>query len=219
MKEMTLAQHFTEMKNYLKSIGLFLIFTSIIIFFFSEYLILQLLSYYGLENIIVTSPTAYILMKLYLSVILGLIITIPYFMYKLNKFLALKQKNLKKVVLYSAILAFLGAIFGFTIFSKYTIEYFLIVPEMIMPMWTLDSVIKYVLFITVSFAIIAQLILIIPLLVKNNIIKKSTLKNSRGAIFVGLLILASILTPPDPWTQIAMIIPMYACFETGILLS
>jgi len=36
---------------------------------------------------------------------------------------------------------------------------------------------------------------------------------------VGLLILAAVMTPPDPFSQLALAIPMWLLYELGVLLA
>ena len=44
-----------------------------------------------------------------------------------------------------------------------------------------------------------------------------TLKQAINAVIVFILIIAAVLTPPDPLSQIGMAIPLYLMYEFSIL--
>lgn len=217
----TVREHLQELKKSLIHVAAFFATTTLILFLFSEHILLFVLDYYALQeiDIIVTAPASYLLARLVVALVGGVLLTIPYFVIKTKQYTQVSTYSFATTAGASLLLAALGFAFGFTIFAKYTLQYFLLLPEQILAMWTLDSVIRYVFFVSISFALIAQTIILTPLIVRAGIVTKQTLKKSRPYIFVGMLVIASLLTPPDPYTQLAMVLPMQACFEIGLLLA
>jgi len=71
------------------------------------------------------------------------------------------------------------------------------------------------------FFLFFQVPLVMKLFTGMKLIKKSTLKNNnvRMSIVVILLVGSSWLTPPDPLSLLTVFIPLYSCYELGILIS
>jgi sec-independent protein translocase protein TatC len=46
-----------------------------------------------------------------------------------------------------------------------------------------------------------------------------TVAKYRRYIIVGLFIMGAMLTPPDPYTQIMLAIPLWLLFELGLIVS
>jgi len=57
------------------------------------------------------------------------------------------------------------------------------------------------------------------MLVSLGVMTPRTLSRYRRHIIVGLLILAAVLTPPDPMTQLMLALPLYVLFELSLLAS
>jgi sec-independent protein translocase protein TatC len=57
------------------------------------------------------------------------------------------------------------------------------------------------------------------MLVKFNIIKPGQLKKVRKHTIIGLLVLAAIITPPDLFSLIIMVVPLILLFEVTIFIA
>ncbi|MBO4691840.1 MAG: twin-arginine translocase subunit TatC [Bacteroidales bacterium] len=66
--------------------------------------------------------------------------------------------------------------------------------------------------------IVFELPTVMALLSKFGIIWKSTLKKYRRHAFVVLMILAALITPSDPFTMMAVGLPLYALYEVSIMM-
>lgn len=64
-----------------------------------------------------------------------------------------------------------------------------------------------------------QFPLLVILGVKLDLVEVDLLKNIRRYVFVGILIISALLTPPDIISQIMLAIPTYVLYETGILIT
>ena len=60
--------------------------------------------------------------------------------------------------------------------------------------------------------------LVVFFLGRMSLVQLSTLKSVRKYVFLGIVVGAAMITPPDVISQIAMAIPMYILYELGILL-
>lgn len=68
-----------------------------------------------------------------------------------------------------------------------------------------------------AFGICFQLPVVLTLLAQIDLVNVEMLKKGRRYAIVGILIVAALITPPDPISQIGLALPMYALYELGIL--
>jgi len=66
---------------------------------------------------------------------------------------------------------------------------------------------------------VAELPVLVMILVRLGIVSPETLAAKRRIIFVGILLVSSVLTPPDPFSLLVMAFPLYGLFELSLLLS
>ena len=70
--------------------------------------------------------------------------------------------------------------------------------------------------LSIIFGLMFQFPIITYSLIRFNITSYESVKNKRSYIFVGILIIAGILTPPDIVSQLMLTIPTYLLFEIGL---
>ena len=68
-----------------------------------------------------------------------------------------------------------------------------------------------------AFGVCFQLPVVLTLLAQIDLVNVEMLKKGRRYAVVGILIVAALITPPDPISQIGLALPMYALYELGIL--
>ena len=77
----------------------------------------------------------------------------------------------------------------------------------------------YLIWILIIASLIFQLPFIIFLLNKLGLVNRTYLQNHRRHIIVLFFILAAIFTPPDPISQIIVVLPLYILFELSIFIT
>ena len=86
------------------------------------------------------------------------------------------------------------------------------------PMWTLGSYVTFCMHLLIGFGLSFQLPLLVFVLGRLGLISVEQLRGMRRHVFVGLLVLAMFLTPPDPFTQLLMAGPLYILYEVCMIL-
>jgi len=85
--------------------------------------------------------------------------------------------------------------------------------------WRIGDFITFMLYWLLCSGLIFELPLVIVILVKIGIVDVDVLKKVRPFIFIGSMIVAAILTPPDPITMAMVGGPLVLLYEFGILLA
>ena len=73
--------------------------------------------------------------------------------------------------------------------------------------------------ITLALGVVFQLPVVMLALTKVGLVEPKMFSKYRGHFIVGALIIAALLTPPDPFTQMLMGIPIIILYELGNVLS
>jgi len=70
---------------------------------------------------------------------------------------------------------------------------------------------------TMAFAIISQIPLLIVIAAMLGIISGETLSKYRKSTIIAIFILAAIITPPDALSQLLLALPMWALYELSLI--
>lgn len=79
-----------------------------------------------------------------------------------------------------------------------------------------EAYLDFVMMLILAFGLCFQLPVILTLLGQIGILSYSQLKNGRKFAVVGVFVVAAVLTPPDPISQIAMAIPLMGLYEVSV---
>ena len=165
-------------------------------------------------------------MHLLVSFATGLIIMFPYILFEIWSFIspAMYQKEKKiSIVIFicSFILFVLGILFGYYVIIPFSINFLssYAVSGMIENNIHFISFIKTVTTIVLTTGFLFQLPLLIYFLTRFNFINSNQLKQYRRHAFVIILLIASILTPPDIFSQILIGLPIFVLYEFSILVA
>jgi sec-independent protein translocase protein TatC len=80
----------------------------------------------------------------------------------------------------------------------------------------IEAYLDFVMMLILAFGLCFQLPVILTLLGHAGVVSYEMLKNGRKFAIVGVFVLAAILTPPDPISQIAMAIPLIGLYELSV---
>ena len=113
-----------------------------------------------------------------------------------------------------------GVIFGYSMTVPYA--YYFVAAMAIETVTLLPRIEEYWTFLTslsLMMGIVFQLPVLMVGLTRMELIQVKTIAKYRGHFALVALIAAAIITPPDPYTQMMMAIPMVVLYELGIWLS
>ena len=160
------------------------------------------------------------------SLYTGVVIAFPYIIWEMWRFISPalyenERKHARGSVAAISIMFFTGALFG----------YFIIVPLMInfLGGWqvsaeivndvTLEDYLDRITFIPLATGIIFELPILMIFLTKVGIITPEFMIQYRRHAIIVLMIVASIITPPDVFSMILVVLPLLLLYEASILLT
>lgn len=165
-------------------------------------------------------------MHIMASFIIGLMIAFPYICWEIWRFVkpglqVNERKYSRGAVAAVSILFFSGVMFGFYIIAPWMV-YFLAnysISDMVVNEFDITSYVSTVVLLVFGSGLLFQLPVVIFFLTKVGIVTPQFLRAYRKHSIIVILIVAAIVTPPDPLSQMLIAIPLYLLFEISIFIS
>jgi sec-independent protein translocase protein TatC len=165
-------------------------------------------------------------MHIMASFIIGLMIAFPYVCWEVWRFvkpgLQVKERKYSRgAVAAVSVLFFFGVMFGFYVIAPWMV-YFLAnysISDMVVNEFDITSYVSTVVMLVFGSGLLFQLPVVIYFLTKVGIVTPEFLRKYRKHSIIIILIVAAIVTPPDPLSQMLITIPLYVLFEISVLIS
>ena len=174
---------------------------------------------------IFTSPGSAFFLQLKVALLIGLALASPIVLYQLWAFVSpgltpRERRAARPWIPLAVLFLILGVAVGYLILP-YTIA-FLIgwqIPGVIEPLLTAEAYFGFVTTMFLAFGLVMQFPIVIVLLSKVGIVSVERLKRNRRYVFVGIFVLAVVVTPGgDPISPTIMALVMYPLYELTIWL-
>lgn len=177
--------------------------------------------------LLILKPAAGIISYIKIGLITGLLITSPWVFYQIWMFVAAglyahERKYVHTAVPFSAALFVTGALFFIFVVAPLTLKFLVSFNEGVLGARSNFSFSDYISFVTMLmlvFGIAFQTPIAIFFLNRTGLVTIKALRKSRKFVFLGIFVVAAMVTPPDVISQVTLGIPIYVLFELGILLS
>lgn len=152
----------------------------------------------------------------------GLILTCPYWLYHVWKFISPGlYKNERKYaagfIITGTGLFLLGVVFVYYLVFPAAFEYlFAIGGTTDKPMITIDAYLGFFVLMTVMFGLAFELPLVLMILAMMGMFDAAFLKKNRRMAAVALAVVAAVMSPPDAISMMLMWIPLLILYESSI---
>ncbi|MFT4833480.1 MAG: sec-independent protein translocase protein TatC [Marinoscillum sp.] len=160
------------------------------------------------------------------SFVIGIICAFPYAFWEIWRFIKpglypREQKAARGATFYVSFLFLTGVLFGYFVVTPISINFlanYQLDPS-ILNEFDIISYVSTVITLILACGILFQLPIVIFFLTKAGLVTPEFLRKYRKHSIVGILILGAMLTPPDPFSQILIAMPLYGLYEVSIMIS
>jgi sec-independent protein translocase protein TatC len=176
-------------------------------------------------KMIATGVVSPFLVPMKVTLLLALIIALPWVFYQIWAFVApglyAHEKRLVLPLVISSSLLFIGGVafcyffvFGrvFHFISTFSPSSIAVTPD-------IENYLDFVMSMCLAFGCAFEVPVVVVILVRMGIVSIEKLRSVRRYVIVGAFVIAAIVTPPDVVSQLALAIPMCLLFELGLLLA
>lgn len=178
-------------------------------------------------TIINTEVAGQFMLQINSSVLIGIILSIPYILWEIWRFikpalLAKERKAASGFVFYASTLFIIGILFGYYIIAPESISFLAnySVSSTIQNQFTVSSYLSMVATITLILGIVFELPILIYILASIGILTGTFMRKTRRYSVVILLIIGAIISPsPDFLTTMISTVPLFALYEVGIIVA
>lgn len=160
------------------------------------------------------------------SLVAGIILSFPYVFYQIWSFISpalhKKEKRYTGIAIFTvSLLFFIGVLFGYYLISPLAIDFLgnYNVSDAVKNTISIKSYIGTITSILLSSGVTFELPILIYFLVKVNLVNASFLRKYRRHAVVLIMILAAILTPPDPFSLVLVCLPLLLLYELSIFIA
>ena len=159
------------------------------------------------------------------SIILGFVMAFPYIFWEFWRFIkpglhTNEKKVAGGVVFICSSLFLLGVCFGYYVISPFAVSFlagYQLPGAVSQP--TISSYVNYMVMFTVPSGLTFELPVVVYFLARVGLVTAEFMRKYRRHAFVIILILASVITPPDAVTQLLIGVPLYVLYEVSILIA
>ena len=163
------------------------------------------------------------LVPIKVTVLAAIGLSLPWILYQVWAFVAPGlYKHEKKLVLplvaASTILFYTGAAFCyFFVFGQAFPAIQRMAPVSVAVSPDIEAYLDFVITMFIAFGVAFEVPIAVVILARMGIVTVAQLKSFRTYFLVGAAAVAALVTPPDPVSMIALLMPMYLLYEVGIL--
>ncbi|SIS37259.1 twin-arginine translocase subunit TatC [Salimicrobium flavidum] len=223
-QDMDYIEHFGELRK-----RIILTLVTFIAFFVVGFLYHRPIQTFFLNDVTfelhMTSPGEIIWIVFTIATIIAIAATLPMFSFQLWLFIkpALTKKEKRVSLMYIPFIFLLfvgGLVFGYFIFIKFIMPFLLDLNDgMFTEIYTVERYFKFLFRVTVPFAVFFEIPLVLMFLTSLGIVNPQFLVKVRKYAYLILVIMGTILSPPDFILQLVVAVPLILLYEISIILS
>ena len=163
------------------------------------------------------------LVPIKVSVMAAIALSLPWILYQVWAFVAPglykhERKLVLPLVAASTLLFYLGASFCyFFVFGQAFPAIQKMAPMSVAVSPDIEAYLDFVITMFIAFGVAFEVPIVVVILARMGIVTIAQLKSFRTYFVVGAAAVAGLVTPPDPVSMIALLIPMVLLYELGIL--
>lgn len=227
--EMTFLEHLEELRWRIIYALIGIVLGTIVAWIFIDFFIDQILllparkADFNLQNL---RPFGQLFLYFEVAIIIGLIISLPNFVYQIWKFIspALREnekKYISAIVVFTTVCFLIGVVFAYFVMLPLTLKFAAqFGSQDIVNNFAIDEYFSIILSVILGAGLVFELPMLSFFLSKIGILTPRIMRKYRRHSIITILILAALLTPgTDPVSQVLLAIPLVFLYEISILVS
>jgi sec-independent protein translocase protein TatC len=177
------------------------------------------------SKMIATGVVAGFMVPMKLTLVLALIVALPWVFYQVWAFVAPglyahEKRLVLPLVISSSVLFVAGVAFCYFIVFKRVFHFIVaFAPSSIAVMPDVENYLDFVMSMCLAFGAAFEVPVVVVILVRMGLVSIEKLKSIRPYVVVGAFVVAAIVTPPDVASQLSLAIPMCVLYELGLLVA
>ena len=222
-RDMSLAEHLTELRSCLVKAGAALVVGTAVSFYYLEQIIEALTAPVG--QLYYLRPAEAFMIYMKIALLAGLILASPMVLYQLYSFvrpaLTLREKHYALFTIPIIIVLFLGGmVFSYYLVFPRAVEFFLgFSAERVSPLISMESYLDFLLMLVVPFGFVFNIPVVLLFLVYVKLVPVQALSRYQKHAILAAFIVAALITPtPDIITQSLLALPMVVLYEVSLVL-
>lgn len=176
-------------------------------------------------HMIATGVITPFLIPVKITLVLALLISLPWVLYQVWAFVApglyLHEKRLIAPLVISSSALFVAGV-AFCYFFVFRVVFAFVnqfAPKSISVAPDIESYLDFVLTMFLAFGLTFEVPIIVIVLVRMGFVSVEKLRAIRPYIIVGAFVVSAVVTPPDITSQLLLAVPMCLLFELGLLVA
>ncbi len=234
MEKEKLFRFFQELRKRLITIVVVVFIFAVVIFTFSDEVRRLLLlpadaAYGGFDHqsaelqLIFITPSEALLANIRLAFIASATVTMPFLLYQFTALVVtLTDRSIKTAFLLTAfmsILFALGISFSYFVVLPFALNFFIgFSGADLVPTFSIARYLAFTSSFILSFGLVFQMPIVFWFLGSIGLVETAFLRRNRKYALLIIIVFASIITPPDIFSQVLMAIPLMLLYELGIFM-
>ncbi len=176
-------------------------------------------------QMIATDVTTPFFVPLKVAMMAAFLITLPYILYQIWRFVAPglyahEKRLVVPLIVASTLLFFCGMSFAYFVVFPVVFGFITAAaPHGVAVMTDIDKYFSFVISMFMAFGITFQVPVAVVLLVRMNIVSVEKLREGRPYVLVGAFVVGAIFTPPDVVSQFMLAMPLWLLYEVGMVVA
>ncbi|MDB5176631.1 MAG: Sec-independent protein translocase subunit TatC, sec-independent protein translocase protein TatC [Candidatus Saccharibacteria bacterium] len=221
-KELTFLEHVHELRKRIFWVIFVLVLASAAGFQIKDQLIAATMEPLHGQKLIYLTPGGGFSFIFTLSLYFGALITIPFAVYHLYRFLQPIMKRVSRrfvavFIILSCLLAALGALFGYFVTIPAALNFLAtFAGDAVVPSLTAESYLGFVVTYVLGLAVLFQLPLLLFLLDHIRPFPPGSLMSTQRFVIIGATVISAVITPtPDAFNMAIVAVPIVVIYEIG----
>ena len=225
LREMSFLDHLDDLRTVIVQSAIAFTVAMVVCWFFSGRILDFLVRPLPVENLVFTDPVEAFMVRVRISVVVGLMISFPFILFRVWAFVAPglflnERKRIFPFVVASSSLFYAGIVFCYIVLIPIVLRFFLgYGTPRLNPLISVNSYFALVSKLSFAFGIVFQLPIVVLLLTLLGIVSPGLLVRQWRYGVLGVAIAAAVFTPPDVISMVAMGAPLLVLYAASVAVA